>query len=204
MGKFPKSSYRIGVSTLQAVALSVLSGQTAPMTFEDVGQAMGCVTENGGVNEDIVKRVLHSLSCNPKYRVLKKTGPGNPKVVNAEDKFEPNPAFSSKARRFTIPMADLDNLGATLQKVHQDRSYLIDACVVRIMKVFSYHPSSLDNHPLPAQSSLISLLSGTQATRPSNPPFRSRPAAPDIQSHRPRYQEAVHPTLLPSHMRERL
>jgi len=134
MGKFPKSSYRIGVSTLQAVALSVLSGQTAPMTFEDVGQAMGCVTENGGVNEDIVKRVLHSLSCNPKYRVLKKTGPGNPKVVNAEDKFEPNPAFSSKARRFTIPMADLDNLGATLQKVHQDRSYLIDACVVRIMK----------------------------------------------------------------------
>ena len=76
-----------------------------------------------------------SLSCNPKYRVVKKQGAGNPKTINNDDTFIAHEKFTSKSKRFTIPMASLDNVGQAIKsKVVEDRSYLIDASVVRTMK----------------------------------------------------------------------
>mmetsp|Transcript_36103 Transcript_36103/g.62450 ORF Transcript_36103/g.62450 Transcript_36103/m.62450 type:complete len:709 (+) Transcript_36103:68-2194(+) len=127
-GKFPKGTYRLSVSTLQAVALVVLNEQASPLGLDEMSQRIG-------TDEEVTKRILHSLSCNPKYKVVKKQGQGNPKTINSDDTFAANEKFSSKSKRFTIPMASLDNVGQAIKnKVVEDRSYLIDASVVRTMK----------------------------------------------------------------------
>lgn len=145
-GKFPKLSYRILVNTLQAITLAGLSEAHEPVSFTDVCQRLwGCggAAPSDVKREEVTKRVLHSLACNPKFKVLRKSGPGKPNIIHVEDSFVPNPTFTCKTRRFTIPMASLENVGQQVKKkVEEDRSYQIDASVVRTMKarkVMAHH-----------------------------------------------------------------
>uniref|UniRef100_A0A7S2H4D2 Cullin family profile domain-containing protein n=1 Tax=Octactis speculum TaxID=3111310 RepID=A0A7S2H4D2_9STRA len=127
--KFSKNTYRVGVTTLQAVALAYLDNQTTHLSLQAIAQRMG-------VDEEVTKRVLHSLSCG-KYKVVSRIlGKGSDnKRIGPDDSFIGNRKFTSKSKRFTISMSSLDNVSQpTRAKVVEERSYLIDACVVRTMK----------------------------------------------------------------------
>jgi len=112
------------VGTLQAVTL---------MAFNDVGDrqlTLAEVKEALNLDLEVVKRLLHSLSCG-KYRVLTKSPMS--RTIKAEDKFSVNAKFNCKQFRFRIPMASLEE-SHNPKRVEEDRSFAIDAAVVRIMK----------------------------------------------------------------------
>ncbi|CAE7900234.1 CUL1 [Symbiodinium sp. KB8] len=109
-GNFARS-YDFQVHTLQAVALLAIN--------EAPGQRLSFkgLQESTGMEEDVLKRVCHSLSC-AKY-----------KVVTPDDVFEPNTSFSCQLLRVRIPMASLEE-SQTHEKVEEDRTYAIEACIV--------------------------------------------------------------------------
>eukprot|EP01138_Halocafeteria_seosinensis_P005988 gb/GECG01006121.1/.p1 GENE.gb/GECG01006121.1/~~gb/GECG01006121.1/.p1 ORF type:complete len:754 (+),score=126.16 gb/GECG01006121.1/:1-2262(+) len=130
-GKFPDKakqttkSYEITVKTLQAVFL---------LYFDEVGDKSVDFTEvrkQTQTTDDVAKRVLHSLSCNKKFKVLEKN-PSGPKI-KADDKFKLNLKFASSLRKFQIPMASLEEAHDP-RKIELDRRAAIDAAIVRIMK----------------------------------------------------------------------
>jgi cullin 1 len=88
-------------------------------------------------SEDVLKRVLHSLSC-CKYKVIKRVSEGEgeevkSKVVKSTDSFAFNDKFTCPQRKIRIPMASLDE-DKNDKKIDAERDYLIEAAVVRIMK----------------------------------------------------------------------
>ena len=119
---FGKKSYDLQVSTLQAIALEMLSGG-ATLGFEDLRQRLN-------LEESILKPLMHSLSCG-KYKVITKTPASN--KINTTDNFTANAKFSSNMRKIRIPMASLDSSMST-KKVEEDRTIAIEAAIVRIMK----------------------------------------------------------------------
>jgi cullin 1 len=123
-GTFDKA-YDFTVTTLQAAALLFFNGVPAgsPLSFPDVVAGLGC-------EEDVVKRVLHSLSCG-KYKLLNKSPTG--RTIGSTDTFEANPAFSAGLRKIRVPMASLEDTGS-VKRVEEDRRVAIDAAIVRIMK----------------------------------------------------------------------
>lgn len=46
----------------------------------------------------------------------------------------PNKDFKNKVARFSVPMASLESATALKEKVKEDRSFMIDAALVRTMK----------------------------------------------------------------------
>jgi len=94
------------------------------------------------IPEEILKRVVHSLSCG-KYRVLKRVltvpcgdevgGNGGEKGIKASDSFMFNDQFSCPMRKIRIPMASLED-SSNVKRVEEDRSIAIEAAIVRIMK----------------------------------------------------------------------
>ena len=137
---FPKKVYTLQVSTLQAIVLSSFNNVTGQLTFEDIGGMLG-------LTEEVLKRVLHSLSCG-KYKVLTRTSKpvpvsevegggaatsGNDKKILNTDSFAVNESFQSTLKKFRIIMASLEE-SHNPKRVEEDRSYVIEACVVRIMK----------------------------------------------------------------------
>jgi cullin 1 len=121
-GTFGKKSYDFQVSTLQAIALEALSGG-GTVSFDDLLQRLN-------LDESMLKPLMHSLSCG-KHKVILKLPPGN--KINTTDKFVANAKFTSNMRKIRIPMASLDS-SFNKKKVEEDRSFVIDASIVRIMK----------------------------------------------------------------------
>lgn len=117
--------YDFTVTTLQAATLLFFNEVPAgaALSLKDVISALGC-------SEDVVKRVLHSLSCG-KYKVLNKTPPG--RTIGAADTFAVNGSFQASARKIRVPMASLEDTGS-VKRVQEDRRVAIDAAIVRIMK----------------------------------------------------------------------
>ncbi|CAK4609205.1 hypothetical protein AeMF1_020873 [Aphanomyces euteiches] len=114
--------YDLQVTTLQAVALLLFNtGET--LTFEHLQESLN-------VSADIVKRILHSLSCG-KFKLVKKT-PEN-KNIATTDTFQANLTFASPMRKLRIPMASLEE-SHNPKHVEEDRSIAIEAAIVRIMK----------------------------------------------------------------------
>lgn len=111
------------LTTLQATALLVFNGATAPLTFSDISTRLN-------LQEDVAKRVLHSLSCG-KVRVLCKAPEG--RTIGTSDAFSVNADFKNPRRRLKIPMAILEE-AQTQKRVEDDRRSAIDASVVRTMK----------------------------------------------------------------------
>jgi cullin 1 len=121
-GVFGKKSDDFQVATLQAVALEAMNGGVT-MTFTDLAKKLN-------LEEDILKPLMHSLSCG-KYKVIKKTPASN--KINQTDSFTANEKFSSNMRKCRIPMASLDSQ-LNKGRVEEDRSIAIEAAIVRIMK----------------------------------------------------------------------
>jgi hypothetical protein len=79
-GRFTtKNAYTMTVTTLQAVAL-LFVGDLGSATTEALA------SEHMNVNIEIVKRVMHSLSCG-KYKILTKKGPGEKNKIDPADEF---------------------------------------------------------------------------------------------------------------------
>jgi cullin 1 len=154
LGRRSQKPYNITVKTLQAVFLLTLD--QAPMTQTDTetetethhtnnkqtGQQQRGIklkeivdyiglSAPAGKEEEVAKRVLHSLSCNKNYPIVKKD-PSNTKITK-DDVFWINTEFQSRRLRFQIPMALLNKLEDT-DKIQHDRRLAIDAAIVRIMK----------------------------------------------------------------------
>jgi cullin 1 len=123
-GFFPANTYLLSVSTLQALALYHI-GQVNTFTAQQLAEMLN-------IDIEYVKRVLHSLSCG-KLKILLKEGPGG-KKVDPKDEFKVNSAFKSSKLKFSVPMASLNFNDDIKKKVKEDRSIMIDAAIVRIMK----------------------------------------------------------------------
>jgi len=129
---FGKRSYDLQVVTLQACALLAFNGELSPKSFVELNETVG-------MTEDVLKRVLHSLSCG-KFRVIKRLGEGGTgemdtkKPIKPTDNFLFNEQFTCQMRKIRIPMASLEDASQTTKRVEEDRSVAIEAATVRIMK----------------------------------------------------------------------
>jgi cullin 1 len=119
---FGKKQYDLQVTTLQAVALNAFN-DGCTLTFDELSEKLN-------LEENILKPLLHSLSCG-KVKVLLKIPPGQ--NIKKTDSFTSNSKFSSNMRKIRIPMASLDASHNT-KRVEEDRSIAIEAAIVRIMK----------------------------------------------------------------------
>ncbi|EGZ29899.1 hypothetical protein PHYSODRAFT_538079 [Phytophthora sojae] len=121
---FPKKKwYDLQVTTLQAVALLLFNEGEGSLSFEAVRESLNLTV-------DVVKRIMHSLSCG-KYKLLTKTPAG--KTISTSDGFTVNRTFASPMRKLRIPMASLEE-SHSQKNVEEDRSIAIEAAIVRIMK----------------------------------------------------------------------
>ncbi|CAM9394412.1 unnamed protein product, partial [Heterosigma akashiwo] len=86
--------------------------------------------ERTNLPEEVLKRVLHSLSCG-KFKLLRKSSEGG--AIRPGDAFRYNAGFACPMRKLRVPMAALDQ-SHNPKRVEEDRSVAIEAAVVRIMK----------------------------------------------------------------------
>jgi len=120
-----KISYELQVTTLQAIALVNFNGtQDQWVPFADV-------QTKTGIDTNVLKKVMHSLSCQ-KTKVLEKE-PANNSIDPAKDQFRVLADFQSKTRKLKIPMASLEE-SHNPDRIEEDRSFAIEAAIVRIMK----------------------------------------------------------------------
>ena len=124
-----EKTYEIQLSTLQAIALLYISGMTLHASFNDINKVLGSDIE-------VTKRVLHSISCQPKLDIIEKISVDGQKSskITVSDTFTTNKNFVSKIRKFRISMPDLDIETHSKAKVEDDRGMCIEAAIVRIMK----------------------------------------------------------------------
>ncbi len=82
--------------------------------------------------EDIIKRVLHSLSCG-KYKVLKRiaeeSGAAGGNVIKNSDSFLFNEQFTCPMRKIRIPMASVEE-SHNVKRVEEDRSIVNEVVIV--------------------------------------------------------------------------
>jgi hypothetical protein len=127
------------------IAEEIQRGIDRPVSFSSICDATG-------IPEDMLKRILHSLSQG-KYKILHRIsnvaatpeeteksrersekGKGSSSAIRTTDLFSVNERFSASLRKFRIPMASVDDSNSE-KRVEEDRSNAIEAAVVRIMKV---------------------------------------------------------------------
>ncbi|KAK3441043.1 hypothetical protein EUGRSUZ_B01294 [Eucalyptus grandis] len=123
IGNFEPKSMDLIVTTYQASAL-LLFNSSDRLSYSEI------MTQLNLTDSDVV-RLLHSLSC-AKYKILNKEP--NTKNIAPTDHFEFNSKFTDKMRRIKIPLPPVDEKKKVIEDVDKDRTYAIDASIVRIMK----------------------------------------------------------------------
>eukprot|EP00697_Spironema_sp_BW2_P011800 gnl/Spiro4/27653_TR13774_c0_g1_i1.p1 gnl/Spiro4/27653_TR13774_c0_g1~~gnl/Spiro4/27653_TR13774_c0_g1_i1.p1 ORF type:complete len:821 (+),score=188.64 gnl/Spiro4/27653_TR13774_c0_g1_i1:80-2542(+) len=129
---FPEGHKELVVSAHQAVVL-LLFNEAESLSFSDIKTLTG-------IESGELKRTLQELACvrikNKRSNVLVKTPQS--KQVNDSDMFSFNSAFSSRKKCVVINQLQaretVEEQKQTTDRVFQDRTYEIDAAVVRIMK----------------------------------------------------------------------
>lgn len=116
-------TYDLQVTTLQALTLLVFNRKSHHVSFDELRASLN-------VDEEVMKRLLHSLSCG-KHAVITKEPLG--RTIALTDKFSFADAFACPLRKIRIPMASLDDTHNP-QRVEEDRSIAIEAAIVRTMK----------------------------------------------------------------------
>ena len=140
--KYKGKNYEYTVVPLQAIVLIAFNGPfERELTYQDI-------SEKTNISIEILKRVLDSLtrsrskkSTKPDALLLKvKSTITNEEESSSEEKikhivkFKKNPHYESKLIMNKIPMASLANFEKVTTKVVEDRRYVIEAVIVRIMK----------------------------------------------------------------------
>jgi cullin 1 len=124
-----KKVYDMNVTTLQAIVLLLFNNIN---NINNETLDFNTIFKLTNIPEEILKRILHSLSCG-KIRILKKVDL-NEKVIKNTDIFRLNKDFSNSLRKFKIPMPSFDDIKEKSNIVEENRIYLIDSLIVRIMK----------------------------------------------------------------------
>lgn len=121
-----KRPYYMQMSTVQAIVLLQFHkcDREQRLSFGDLAQALQCDT-------NVLKKVLHSLSCQKRFMVLAKFPPNA--VIHETDAFSVNHSFRNPSQRINAPVINLQE-SKTLQIVDENRRYAIDAAIVRVMK----------------------------------------------------------------------
>ena len=126
----PKNIKEFEVSMHQAIVLLLFNKKIwgTKLSFDDISEATGIPIEQ-------LKQTLQSLSRG-KFHILNKFP--KCKVIETTDTFSINDHFKHQKRRIKINQIQYresrnENEDTTL-RVHQDRQYQVDACIVRIMK----------------------------------------------------------------------
>ena len=117
-------SYEFALNTLQCVVVMLFNDAVTAVNVEAITAKIGTA------NAEVTKRILHSLACG-KYKILKKTPEGA--SIKDDHTFAYNPAFSNQMHKIRVPMPSLA-ASHNPKKLEEDRSQVIDACIVRIMK----------------------------------------------------------------------
>jgi cullin 1 len=82
--------------------------------------------------DEALKRVMHSMTCGS-FQLLKKTNLSS--TIGTDDVFSCNLTFTSKLKRFRLPLAVMTAVQNTsAKKVEESRGYAIEAAIVRVMK----------------------------------------------------------------------
>ncbi|KAL0214537.1 hypothetical protein P9112_006721 [Eukaryota sp. TZLM1-RC] len=144
--------FELVLSELLASVLMVFP-KVQSMSFMDIEIATG-------IPEEPLKKALTSL-INPKHMILLKKPAGLP--VNKGDAFYPNLKFKSKYFRIKVlsdqSIEDSEKENSEIEeRILIEREHLIDACVVRIMKM----KRQLNFHELMAQVMQQSLRAGSE------------------------------------------
>ncbi|CAG5088020.1 Oidioi.mRNA.OKI2018_I69.PAR.g11705.t1.cds [Oikopleura dioica] len=120
--------HELQVSLAQGIIL-LLFNRADSLTYSEIKEATN-------MDNLTMRRQLHSLSCNPKARILLKESKG--KEIKESDKFRWNPDFTYKLYKMKINQVQIketvEENRETTEQIFQDRQLQIDAAIVRIMK----------------------------------------------------------------------
>lgn len=94
----PGREFELTVALLQAVVLRCFHLQPGALSFEEIR------AQSGIDEEEVLKRVLHSLACQ-KLKILIK---GSEAKSLTQDKYAVNTVFANKLRKFRVPMASIE------------------------------------------------------------------------------------------------
>lgn len=128
---FKNRRHDLNVSTYALIVL---------LLFEELGPEDHLLFEELKASTSIpdaeLRRTLQSLAC-AKFKILKKHPPG--RDVLSDDSFSFNLDFTSSLQRIKIgtvasKVESSDQRQETIDRVDEERKYLTDACIVRIMK----------------------------------------------------------------------
>lgn len=123
----PASTKTLVVTTLQAVVLMAFNVRPQFTIAELIAMT--------GLDMDVMKRIVGSLSAVKGVAVVKKT----PKVarISDTDVVELDSTFKHPKREFALPAPFFDNISERTgpsKEVCEDRKFMVDACIVRTMK----------------------------------------------------------------------
>ena len=119
---YGRKKYTLLVMPLQAIVLNALNDGRS-ISFTKLGEELN-------IDGAILKPVLHSLCC-AKHKLVSKV-PNN-KKIDKGDHFVANSGFKAEKRKILIPMPSLTK-SSNSRNVEQNRKYIMEAAVVRIMK----------------------------------------------------------------------
>jgi cullin 1 len=120
-------SHEFTVTTMQAIVLLMFNNVDLDkdIGFNEIKHKIG-----DNIDDLSVKPVLHSLACG-KFKLLTKVP--DSKRIEDTDVFRFNQNFKSKVNKFRVPVATIEPTH-DMKRVKEDRSFAVDACIVRIMK----------------------------------------------------------------------
>jgi len=130
IGRFDGGPIEI-MATPYQTAILLLFNDYEKLSYSDIRTLLN-------LEEEEVDRLLYSLAC-AKYKILLKK-PNTITVATADD-FEVNSKFTSRTGKVKFPMAILEEKTKVSEDTYQNRGFVIDACIMRIMKaqrVFSF------------------------------------------------------------------